>query len=57
MCVGGGGRYGLSGMSSTDLDLYFGQHLLMHVFPMAPMPLNDHSIQPGNATVDRLGLV
>lgn len=44
--------YGLSGMSSTDLDLYFGQHLLMHVFPMAPMPLNDHSIQPGNATVD-----
>ncbi len=38
--------------TATDLDAFFGQHLLMGVFPMAPMPLNDHSIQPGNDTID-----
>jgi hypothetical protein len=41
-------------MSHTAIDQYFGQHLLMHVFPMAPMALNDHSILPGNATIDAL---
>ncbi len=40
--------YGLGHMSASDLDSFFGQHLLMGVFPMAPMPLNDHSILPGN---------
>ena len=42
----------MDGLSAADLDGYFGQHLLMHVFPMAPMPLNDHSITPGNATIE-----
>jgi len=35
------------------LDTYFQQHLLMNVYPMAPMPKNDHSIQPGSAVVDQ----
>ena len=30
------------------LDAYFQQHLLMNVYPMAPMPKNDHSIVPGD---------
>lgn len=33
------------------LDPFFQQHLLMDVYPMAPMPLNDHSIQPGQPVV------
>ena len=33
------------------LHAFFQQHLLMRVFPMAPMPGNDHSINPGNAAV------
>lgn len=32
---------------------YFQQHLLMNVYPMAPMPLNDHAIQPGNSMVEQ----
>ena len=34
---------------ADKLDRYFQQHLLMDVYPMAPMPKNDHSIQPGHA--------
>jgi hypothetical protein len=44
--------YGLDGMSSADLDAFFQQHLLMRTFPMAPIAGNDHSIQPGNATIE-----
>ena len=44
--------YSLTGHSVHELNQYFQQHLLMRVFPMAPMPKNDHSIQPGNATID-----
>ena len=35
------------------LDPFFQQHLLMDVYPMAPMPLNDHSIQPGQPVVEQ----
>jgi hypothetical protein len=35
------------------LDMFFQQHLLMNVYPMAPMPKNDHSITPGNRVVDQ----
>ena len=35
------------------LDTYFQQHLLMDVYPMAPMPKNDHSITPGSAVVEQ----
>lgn len=35
------------------LDAYFQQHLLMNVYPMAPMPKNDHSINPGSPAVDQ----
>ncbi len=35
------------------LDDFFQQHLLMNVYPMAPMPLNDHSIQPGDPVVEQ----
>lgn len=45
--------YALSGTDPADLDLYFQQHLLMNVYPMAPMAKNDHSIVPGNPTVER----
>lgn len=34
------------------LDPYFQQHLLMNVYPMAPMPKNDHSINPGSEVVE-----
>lgn len=44
--------YSLSDDAAT-LDAYFQQHLLMRVFPMAPMPGNDHSINPGSAAVTR----
>ena len=27
------------------------QHLLMNVYPMAPMPKNDHSIQPAAGSI------
>jgi len=37
----------------ASLDAYFQQHLLMNVFPMAPMPKNDHSIQPGSPIVEQ----
>ena len=43
--------YSLDGQSAAALDAYFQQHALMRVFPMAPMPGNDHSIQPGSALV------
>jgi hypothetical protein len=39
--------YSLDGHSAADLDLFFQQHVLMRVWPMAPMPGNDHSITPG----------
>jgi len=35
------------------LDVFFQQHLLMNVYPMAPMPENDHSIQPGSPVVEQ----
>jgi len=41
---------------SDDLELlheYFQQHLLMDAYPLAPMPLNDHSIQPGSQIVEQ----
>jgi len=38
--------------SNPLLDRYFQQHLLMNVYPMAPMPKNDHSINPGSAVVE-----
>lgn len=37
----------------TLLSSYFQQHLLMGAYPMAPIPLNDHSIQPGSLLVDQ----
>ena len=45
--------YSLNGHSDAALDEFFQQHVLMRVFPMAPMPANDHSINPGNAQVQR----
>jgi hypothetical protein len=39
-------------MGADALHAFFQQHLLMGVYPMAPMPKNDHSILPGNATLD-----
>ena len=43
--------YDLAG-NDTVLHPFFQQHLLMNVYPMAPMPLNDHSIVPGNPVVE-----
>ena len=43
--------YSLDGHSAAALDAYFQQHALMRVFPMAPMPGNDHSINPGSPLV------
>ena len=43
--------YSLEGHSAEALDAYFQQHVLMRVFPMAPMPGNDHSILPGSQLV------
>eukprot|EP00038_Savillea_parva_P010156 m.188310 g.188310 ORF g.188310 m.188310 type:complete len:848 (+) comp17384_c0_seq1:177-2720(+) len=44
--------YNLAADNST-LDPFFQQHLLMNVYPMAPMPLNDHSINPGSPVVEQ----
>ena len=44
--------YELADSTAAQLDAYFQQHLLMDTFPMAPMPKNDHSQLPGNATVE-----
>ncbi len=38
-------------LAPQKLHAYFQQHLLMRVFPMAPMPGNDHSINPGSPEV------
>ena len=43
--------YNLDHLDASALDAYFQQHILMRVFPMAPMPGNDHSILPGSALV------
>jgi hypothetical protein len=43
--------YSLDGHSAAALDAFFQQHALMRVFPMAPMPANDHSILPGSPLV------
>lgn len=45
--------YSLSGLNSSALDEYFQQHVLMRTFPMAPMPANDHSINPGPPAVQQ----
>eukprot|EP00756_Hemistasia_phaeocysticola_P045204 Hpha_TRINITY_DN18967_c0_g1::TRINITY_DN18967_c0_g1_i1::g.17568::m.17568 len=39
--------------SSADKDAFFQKHLLMRVFPMAPVEKNDHSIQPGDSKVQK----
>jgi hypothetical protein len=44
--------YSLTGSTALQLDAFFQKHLLMDTYPMAPMPKNDHSITPGNATID-----
>ena len=44
--------YKLAGSTDGQLDAFFQQHLLMDTFPMAPMPKNDHSILPNNATIE-----
>lgn len=44
--------YGLSDKPIEELDAFFQQHLAMNVYPMAPMPKNDHSIDPGDALVE-----
>eukprot|EP00041_Stephanoeca_diplocostata_P027866 m.777446 g.777446 ORF g.777446 m.777446 type:complete len:964 (-) comp23264_c0_seq2:304-3195(-) len=46
--------YGLSNKSAHELDAFFQQHLAMNVYPMAPMPKNDHSIDPGDAFVEAM---
>lgn len=43
--------YALDSLSQAELDAYFQQHILMRVFPMAPMPGNDHSINPSTELV------
>ncbi len=45
--------YSLDHHSEASLDAFFQQHLLMRVFPMAPMPANDHSINPGSPAVQQ----
>ena len=45
--------YSLDAHSQADLDTFFQQHVLMRVFPMAPLPENDHSIQPGSPVVQQ----
>jgi hypothetical protein len=45
--------YSLDAHSQADLDAFFQQHVLMRVFPMAPMPANDHSINPGSPAVQQ----
>ena len=44
--------YGLE-PNTEALDTFFQQHLLMDVYPMAPMPKNDHSITPGSPVVEQ----
>ena len=44
--------YGLSN-DVGKLHAYMQQHLLMDAYPMAPIPLNDHSIQPSGPVVDQ----
>jgi hypothetical protein len=44
--------YDLSSLTEAEMDVYFGQHLLMKVFPVAPMDGNVNAIQPGNLVVD-----
>lgn len=44
--------YDLNSTGGPDLHAFFQQHLLLKAYPMAPMPKNDHSILPGNATVE-----
>jgi hypothetical protein len=43
--------YSLTALSPAALHSFFQQHLLMRVFPMAPMAGNDHSITPGSPIV------
>lgn len=44
--------YALGGQTAEQLDTFFQQHLAMNVYPMAPMPANDHSIPPsGDASL------
>ena len=38
--------YELTGRTDEELDEYFQQHLLMNVYPSAPVPDNDHMISP-----------
>ena len=45
--------YSLDAHSQAGLDAFFQQHALMRVFPMAPMPANDHSINPGPPAVQQ----
>jgi hypothetical protein len=45
--------YSLDNHSPQALDAFFQQHITMRVFPMAPMPANDHSINPGSPLVQQ----
>jgi len=45
--------YSLDNHSPQALDTFFQQHITMRVFPMAPMPANDHSINPGSPLVQQ----
>lgn len=45
--------YSLDGHDSASLDVFFQQHVVMRVFPMAPMPANDHSINPGPLSIQQ----
>eukprot|EP01006_Ploeotia_vitrea_P065811 TRINITY_DN93852_c0_g1_i1.p1 TRINITY_DN93852_c0_g1~~TRINITY_DN93852_c0_g1_i1.p1 ORF type:complete len:808 (+),score=70.02 TRINITY_DN93852_c0_g1_i1:44-2467(+) len=44
--------YNLDNHTADELHHAFQAHLLMKVYPMAPTPKNDHSIQPQNKTVN-----
>ena len=37
---------------AEDFDAFFQKHLYMGIYPMAPFPLNDHSVEP-NILVDK----
>jgi hypothetical protein len=45
--------YSLDAHTPQALDAFFQQHVTMRVFPMAPMPANDHSINPGSPLVQQ----
>jgi hypothetical protein len=45
--------YALDSLTQNELDAYFQQHILMRVFPMAPMPGNDHSINPSSTLIQQ----